>query len=252
MLVIDAGSIIGLIFWIIVIAVVIGVVIWIVGALAEGASSLSDGIKAVGKQTEDQSQIEKMLSSMGLSEQGHISSDIDKDDFKSKVKIYNEKLKELLDQQDDKAAERLAKNFYSLTQFDVYLSIICDYKNAYPEAYEKVLGKNNFKVDYGGKSFFKVGTTKIVNVKSDTQTSWSDNEEFVREVEVYSAKTKVLDITLTSRTGIYDTPDHSFFTVFKPGEWIIDVLEFGESLYAQIPIADKEQKNKNARERLLS
>ncbi len=252
MLVIDAGSIIGLIFWIIVIVVVIGVIIWIIGLLIEGASDIAGGVKAMGQPTNNQTQIEKMLSSMGLSSRGHLSSDVDRDDFKSKVKIYKEQLKELLDQQDEMGAERLAKNFYSMTQFDIYLTIICDYRHAYPEAYEEVLGKSKFKVDYGGKSFFKIDTTKVVIVKSDTQRSYSDDEEYVREIEVYSEKSKVLDITLKSRTGIYDTPDYSFFTVFKPGEWIIDVLEFGELLYQQIPIADKESTNKNSRERLLS
>ena len=252
MLVIDAGSIIGLIFWIIVIVVVIGVIIWFIGAIAEGASDLAESVKAVGKPSKNQSEIERMLSSMGLNKQGHISSDIDRDEFKDKVKAYNVKLKELLDQDNEKAAERLAKNFYASTQFDIYLSIICDYKHAYPESYNKVLGKSNFKVNYSGESYFKVGTTKIVNVKSANQSGWSGQEEYVRNVEIYSAKTKVLDVTLTSNTGIYDTPSYSFFTVFKPGEWIIDVLEFGESLYVQIPITEKERANKNAREKLLS
>lgn len=252
MLIIDAGSILGLIFWAIVIVIVIGVIIWIISALADGVSGSADAAKAVAQQSKDQSQMKAILSAMGIPRLGHISSDIDEDSFKSGVKIYKEKLKELLDQQDDEAAERLARNFYSLTQFDTYLSVICDYKHAYPEAYKKVLGKGNFKVDYNGKSFFKVGTTKIVIVKSDNETSWSDDEEYVREIEVYSGKTKVLDITLKSRTGIYDVPDYSFFTVFKPNEWIIDVLEFGEALNAQIPITEQENKNKNARERLLS
>lgn len=251
MLVIDAGSIFGLIFWVIAIVIVIGVVIWIIGALAEGASDLADGVKSLVPQT-NQSQIEKMLSGMGLSERGHIKSDIDMNDFSNMVKSYKVELKELLDQQDEKAAERLAKNFYSLTQFDIYLSIICDYKNAYPETYEKILGKSNFKVDYGGKSFFKADSTKIVIAKSDTQTGWSNEEEYVREIEVYSGKTKVLDVTLKSRTGIYDAPDYSYFTVFKPGEWILDVLQFGELLYEQIPITEKERENNSARERLLS
>ncbi|MGD8374419.1 MAG: hypothetical protein PVI21_06205 [Candidatus Woesebacteria bacterium] len=254
MLVIDEGSILELILWVIVIFVVIGVIIWIIGAISDGISGSAYVAKAAAQQSKDQSQMKEILNALGIPRNGKLSSDIDEDDFISAIKIYNEKLKELLDQQDEEAAERLAKNFYSLTQFDIYLSLINDYKHAYPEAYEKVLGKNNFKVDYGDKSFFKVDTTKIVIVKDGTEAVWyssSDDEEYVREIEVYSGKTKVLDITLKSSTGIYDAPDYSFFTVFKPNDWIIDVLEFGESLNDQIPITKQERKNKNTRERLL-
>lgn len=252
MLVIDAGSIIGLIFWIIVIVMGIGVVIWIISAFADGVSGSADAVKAIAQQSKDQSQMKPILDAMGVQENSYLDSDIDKNDLKNGIKVYNEKLKELLDQQDENAAERLAKSFYSLTQFDVYLSLINDYKHAYPEAYKEVLGKNEFKVDYGGKTFFKVDATKIVIVKDTTETSWSDEEEYVRDIEVYSGKSKVLDVTLKSSTGIYDTPDYSFFTVFKPGEWILDVLEFGEALNVQIPITEQERENNNARERLLS